>query len=272
MRYVLYKSSEWIEPKGVPFIYSHAFNRSLSHINHCHDFYEIIYLFTGNARHYINGKFYDMSERDVAFLRPMEAHNFYDQSAELELYSISVTCQEMDAFLTAYHLYDSITSAKGPVLFSMSRTVRHNLLSSFKQLDTASNELREAQIRIILGNTLHEYLNQIASESSEWIDRILMQMRIPQNLQEGIPAFLKISNLSHAQLCRVVKKRTGKTPQQYIKDIRMSYAYELILSTDTSYEEISLMVGYSSFSHFATSFKQQFGLSPASLRKHSTLL
>lgn len=272
MRYVLYKASEWIEPKGVPFIYSHAFNRSLSHVHHCHDFYEIIYLFTGNARHYINGSFYDMNECDVALLRPMDAHNFYDQSSELDLYSISVSTEEMDAFLKAYHLYDNIHSVKKPILFTMNRTARHNLLSSFKQLDTASNELREAQIRIILGNTLHEYLNLIASESSEWIDRILMQMRLPANLQEGIPAFLRISNLSHAQLCRVVKKRTGKTPQQYIKDIRMTYAYELILSTDVSYEEISLLVGYSSFSYFSTSFKQQFGISPSSLRKHSTLL
>lgn len=272
MRYVLYKASEWIEPKGVPFIYSHAFNRSLSHVHHCHDFYEIIYLFSGNARHCINGKFYDMTECDVAFLRPMEAHNFYEQSAGLELYSISVTVEEMNVFLKAYHLYDSITARKEPVLFSISRTARHNLLSSFRQLDTASNTLREAQIRIILGSTLHEYLSLLASESSEWIDRILMQMRLPQNLQKGIPAFLKISSLSHAQLCRVVKKRTGKTPQQYIKDIRMTYAYELILSTDLSYEEISLMIGYSSLSHFATSFKKHFGLSPASLRKHSTLL
>lgn len=272
MRYVLYKASEWIESKGVPFIYSHALNRSLSHIHHCHDFYEIIYLFTGNAKHCINGRFYDMSECDVVLLRPMESHNFYEQSEELELYSISVTVEEMDAFLKAYHLYDRIRNAKEPIRFSMSRTVRHNLLSSFKQLDTASNELREAQIRIILGSTLHEYLNLLASESSEWIDRILMQMRLPQNLREGIPAFLRISNLSHAQLCRVVKKRTGQTPQQYIKDIRMSYAYELILSTNLSYDEISLMIGYSSFSHFATSFKKHFGLSPASLRKHSTLL
>mgnify|MGYP006923308511 CR=1 FL=1 len=44
MRYILYQADEWIKPHNVPFIYSHAYNRPLSRIVHCHDFYEIIFL------------------------------------------------------------------------------------------------------------------------------------------------------------------------------------------------------------------------------------
>lgn len=272
MRYLLYKADEWIIPQGVPFIYSHALNRPLSKIAHCHDFYEIIYLFTGEAKHCINGNCYDMTEGDIAFLRPMEPHTFHSQSEELELFSISVTTEEMEGLLNAYHLKNDISKKKGTITFQLSRSIHHSLLSNFKQLDTCSNAQREANLRIILGDTLHEYLKLIANESNEWIDRVLLQMRMPSNLQEGIPAFLRVSNLSHPQLCRVIKKRTGKTPQQYIKELRMTYAYDLVVSTNLPFEDISLLVGYSSFSHFATSFKQQYGLSPSTLRKQSTLL
>lgn len=272
MRCLLYKSDEWITSHGVPFIYSHAYNRPLSKISHCHDFYEVIYIFTGNAKHCINGKSYEMNEGDIAFLRPMEQHCFSGQSEELELFSISVTVEEMDRLLNAYGLRNSIATKKGCITFPLNRSIQHSLLSIFRQLDTCTNNQREAFLRIILGDTIHEYLKLVVAESNEWIDRVLQQMRIPKNLQEGIPAFLNISHLSHSQLCRIVKKRTGKTPQQYIKEARLNYAYELIISTNLAYEDIALMIGYSSFSHFTTSFKQQYGISPSSLRKQSTLL
>ena len=52
----------------------------------------------------------------------------------------------------------------------------------------------------------------------------------------------------------------------------LTYAYDLVLSTSLPYEEISFLVGYHSFSHFATSFKKHYGISPSVLRKQSTLL
>jgi transcriptional regulator GlxA family with amidase domain len=72
-----------------------------------------------------------------------------------------------------------------------------------------------------------------------------------------------------AQLCRLVKMHIGQTPQHYIKELRLTHAYEMIQSTDIPFEQIALQVGYSSFSHFSVAFKQRFGLSPAVLRKSS---
>lgn len=272
MRYILYQADEWIKPHNVPFIYSHAYNRPLSRIVHCHDFYEIIFLFSGSAKHCINGNSYDMSEGDVAFLRPYETHGFSSQSQEIDLYSISVPAEELELLLNAYHVLDEVKNAEGRITFTLNRNTKHAILSAFQQLDAWSNTQREANLRIILGNTIHEYMQILTQVSSEWIDKIMLKMKQPENLQEGIPAFLRISNLSHPQLCRVVKKKTGKTPQQFIKNLRMAYAYDLVLSTSLPYEEISFLVGYHSFSHFATSFKKHYGISPSVLRKQSTLL
>lgn len=272
MRYSLYKASDWIESHNVPFIYSHALNRQLSHVSHCHDFYEIIYLFSGKAKHSINGYFYDMSSGDIAFLRPFEQHCFYEQSDEIELFSISVTVNELESLLKAYHLLSECSNSKERICFTLDPSVRHMLYSSFKQLDRINNHQREHMIRIILGSTIHEYIKFLSDESFEWIDKIMIQMRKQSNLQEGIAAFLRISNLSHAQLCRVVKKRIGKTPNQFIKELRLNHAYDLIISTNLSFEEISFLVGYNSFSHFATSFKSRYGLTPSALRKNNNNL
>lgn len=272
MRYLLYKSSEWIESHNVPFIYSHALNRPLSRISHCHDFYEIIYLFTGTARHCINGHFFDMTAGDVAILRPYEQHCFFEQSEHLELFSISVTVAEFEPLLHSYHIFQPLSSNKESIQFSLDGNSRHLLCSRFNQLEMLTNDHREWNLRIILGETIHEYLKYLADGSFDWFDNLMIQMKKQQNLQEGVSAFLKISNLSHAQLCRVIKKRTGKTPQQFIKELRMTHAYDLIISTNLSFDEISLLIGYSSLSHFITSFKQKYGITPSALRKNHHIL
>lgn len=272
MRYQVYKASDWLDPFEVPFIYTHALNKPLSRVSHCHDFYEIIFLFSGHATHSVNGIRYQMNEGDIAFLRPLDQHVFTEQTEMLELYSISVTAEEMNRLLEAYHIDREIASTKPFISFTLDRSLQKALLFSFKKLSTSSVGQRDASIRIILGLVIHEFMSLHASKSNEWIDNILLEMKHPQNLAEGIPAFLRISNLSHAQLCRVVKNRTGYTPQQYIKNLRLTYAYDLILSTNMHFEEIALAVGYSSFSHFATSFKERFGISASNLRKTANSL
>lgn len=272
MHYLIYQAENCIKPHNVPFIYSHAFNKPLSRVEHCHDFYEIIFLFTGKATHSINGISYEMNEGDVAFLRPYEAHVFASQTQEIDLYSISVPVEEFEPLLDAYHLLNVIQKTDGMITYTLEQNIKHFVYTSFQQLDVCSNTQKESNLRIILGNAIHQYMQLLSEVSNEWIDKIMLKMRQPNNLQEGISAFLRISNLSHAQLCRTIKKKTGKTPQQFIKSLRMSYAYDLVLSTNLPYEEISYLVGYQSFSHFVTSFKKHFGISPSALRKQSTLL
>ncbi len=269
MRYPVYKASEWISSCGVPFIYSHALNRPLNPELHCHDFYEIIFLFSGNVSHCVNNVTYEMRDGDAAFLRPFDTHIFTEQSQQLELFSISVVAEELGPLLSAYHIDIAPTTAKKEIHFSLSHGQQHTLLSMFRQIKSVTTPQREIILRIILGEALHELMRQQCMDSVEWIDKILAQMNTLPNMAAGVPALLRLSNLSHAQLCRLVKKHIGQTPQHYIKELRLTHAYEMIQSTDIPFEQIALQVGYSSFSHFSVAFKQRFGLSPAVLRKSS---
>lgn len=272
MKGLCYKADDLIKPQKMPFIYSHALNRPLSPVSHCHDFYEIVYLFHGIVRHWVNGESFEMKEGEVFFLRPMEQHVFREQTRELELFSISVSSKEIESLLCAYHIFQTIQGRDIPIHFSLPHSVQHSLLASFRQLEVLSSEQKKMRIRIILGETIHQFMSIAMGNHGDWTDQVMAQMRSPEHLREGITAFLRVSNLSHAQLCRVIKKRTGQTPQQYIKELRLQYAYELLLSTGDSCEEIALRVGYNSLSHFITSFKRQFGVTPAVLRRNSDTL
>ncbi|MBW5445703.1 response regulator [Cohnella sp. CFH 77786] len=68
--------------------------------------------------------------------------------------------------------------------------------------------------------------------------------------------------VSPNHLNTMFKKVTGRTVHQYLADIRMSKAEELLRTTKLKVSEIAGRIGVSNFSYFCSIFKQQFGMSP----------
>jgi two-component system response regulator YesN len=68
--------------------------------------------------------------------------------------------------------------------------------------------------------------------------------------------------VSPNHLNTMFKKVTGRTVHQYLADIRMSKAEELLRTTKLKVSEIAGSIGMSNFSYFCSIFKQQFGMTP----------
>lgn len=77
-------------------------------------------------------------------------------------------------------------------------------------------------------------------QDRDWFQSILFHMRKPENMAEGVPAMMRLANLNHAQLCRTMKKLNLDPTKIYIKELRLSTAYELIINTSPPLEEIAL--------------------------------
>jgi len=67
---------------------------------------------------------------------------------------------------------------------------------------------------------------------------------------------------SRTNFYRKVKALTNVTPNDLLKTYRLNRAAELILKREYSLGEISEMTGFGIQSHFSTSFKKHFGMSP----------
>ena len=72
---------------------------------------------------------------------------------------------------------------------------------------------------------------------------------------------------SRMQLHRKITALTGKSISEFIRDIRMSTAKELLESGNYNVSEVIYMVGFKSNSHFSRAFKLTFGTSPSDLIK-----
>jgi AraC-like DNA-binding protein len=69
-------------------------------------------------------------------------------------------------------------------------------------------------------------------------------------------------NVSKSTLHRKVKAMTGLTPLEFIRNIKLKYACEMLSRRDRNIAEIAYATGFSSPKYFTKCFKEEFGLTP----------
>jgi signal transduction histidine kinase/ligand-binding sensor domain-containing protein/DNA-binding response OmpR family regulator len=82
----------------------------------------------------------------------------------------------------------------------------------------------------------------------------------------SVEEFGKEAGMSRVQLHRKLKAITGKSASRYIRSYRLSVAKEMIEQQKGNISEIAYSVGFSSPVYFSKCFKEEYGLSPSSLR------
>ena len=73
--------------------------------------------------------------------------------------------------------------------------------------------------------------------------------------------------VSAAYFSTVFKKETGKTFTNFLTDVRMNRAVEMLLNQDEKTYIIAEAVGYSDPNYFSYVFKKQFGVSPSKYKQ-----
>ena len=73
-------------------------------------------------------------------------------------------------------------------------------------------------------------------------------------------------DISVRSLNRHFKKATGKTPMQYLQQVRIDNAKELLKTSNLSISEVAFSVGYPDSSYFSALFRKTISLSPKQYR------
>ena len=74
--------------------------------------------------------------------------------------------------------------------------------------------------------------------------------------------------MSRSKLFMLMKKETGKTVMEFVREMRLEYAAQQ-LSTGASIKEITIACGFSDPSSFRRSFVKKFGITPSQYRENS---
>ncbi|ACT00422.1 response regulator transcription factor [Paenibacillus sp. JDR-2] len=75
--------------------------------------------------------------------------------------------------------------------------------------------------------------------------------------------------INQVYCCQLFKKNLGKTFSEYVSELRIKKARELLKKTDLSIEEIAIQTGYVEYYYFNKVFKKHCGITPSKFRKSS---
>ena len=128
-------------------------------------------------------------------------------------------------------------------------------------------ELTEALLRELLCRISRKLNQKAFPVRTEQVSQALIYLNDRYGAASCIGDFTREAGVSRSHFCRIFKQQTGQTPTQYLQNVRMNAAKELLVSTDLFIGEIADQVGYQDPLYFSKLFCRSEGTSPSEYRK-----
>ncbi|MGB3587533.1 MAG: helix-turn-helix domain-containing protein [Tunicatimonas sp.] len=91
-----------------------------------------------------------------------------------------------------------------------------------------------------------------------------------QNEQFNVEELAGLMNMSRSHLHRKLKKATGQSANQFIREYRLQKGMELLKLEDMTVSEVAFKVGFGSHSYFSTCFTEHYGYPPGEAKFRAT--
>jgi two-component system response regulator YesN len=122
-----------------------------------------------------------------------------------------------------------------------------------------------------LNKLIEENLNLFLAEKKEIESRPIREVKkyIQEHFNEKLNLLQlgKKTGFNPAYLSSLFKKETGKSYVDYLTEVRIELAKQLLIQTDTNIYDIAERVGYSDVKYFAKVFKKEIRLTPIQYRE-----
>lgn len=120
-------------------------------------------------------------------------------------------------------------------------------------------------------SVFYELLNKISKQQSAKSNTVLPIIEyIEKNFSNPMISNTYLADkigISEIYLRKLFKTQYGITPKQYLIDIRIKKAYQLLTDTDFTVTAISEQCGFTSVYHFCRAFKEKTGFTPTEYAK-----
>ncbi|WP_188332090.1 AraC family transcriptional regulator [Alicyclobacillus suci] len=238
---------------------------------HYHDIYQILYILNGDGTITLQGHAYDVSSDQMVLIAPHSLHAVYARTRMtvlvlafgdfLEQLSGSEALFAHAFGTSKYHMVDSMSATElrdsfRKILYEQSRN------DDFSDLAIRGHLL---QVLLILARSWESQRFRDSNEHRAELLRDYIEAHYFHHLSaENLAARLKITP---RHMNAIFTERFHLTPIQYLTDVRVKHAKELLIGTDKDIISICFEVGFETISTFYRAFKKKVGMSPQQFRK-----
>jgi len=123
--------------------------------------------------------------------------------------------------------------------------------------------LQELVYRVLQREQYARLLALAAAESvSNPVSAVLEYMRAHLSEPLTVADLADLVNLSPSAFAHLFRDITSRSPYQFLKEMRLDRARELLVDGNLTVARVSKEVGYASVSHFISEFRGRFGVTP----------
>ena len=242
---------------------------------HYHNYYEIFLIMRGTLCHFVNNCKEQLSQGDLVFIRDRDIHDYYKIADEsFHLINIAFTKEtfmEMKDFLGEAFPLERLLRLETPPHIRLTQTDTQKLLYNAAAVnDVKDSQMRKLRMRVLLTEIFSKYFMDYSEPPSEvplWLELLYEKMKMPQNFTEGIEKMCELSHRSREHIARCMKKYYGVTPLQYINELKLNYAANLLRSSNLSVTEICYECGFQNLSWFYSLFHEYYDMPPSKYKK-----
>lgn len=114
-------------------------------------------------------------------------------------------------------------------------------------------------------------LNKPLLKQNERLSKVITYLMEHFTESISLPYVAGLASMNEAAFCRYFKSQSGQTLTQYLTDLRIRYACELLNKGAYSVTDVCYQVGFENVSHFIQAFKKKRQQTPSEFRKQCAL-
>jgi DNA-binding response OmpR family regulator len=201
-----------------------------------------------------------------------------------------VMMPEMDGFTFVKRLKSNANTSHIPVILLSSKTAHEDRMAGLDKGADAylTKPFNIEELALLVSNLINSRLilkgkfsgaqdgqDKVKPLDLKSSDEILME-RIMATINEHMSSLeLSVSmlaaevGLSRSQLHRKLKELTGISAGDFIRNIRLKQAAELLKGRKMNVSQVAYAVGFANQTHFSTTFKKFYGISPVEYMNQS---
>lgn len=275
-KHVTLRSSDFANP--ISECFCHYVDSTIEHQTlHDHEYYELFLVIKGEIIHLINGSRQRLGEGSLVFIRPHDKHTYEcipDEQAKLINISLSEeTIRLLFEYLSEDFPSKMLLEQEFPPLRLLSEDDKVWVKNHFERCYTFKWEKPQQlkmYARTLLVEIFQKFFNEGVYDSykiPQWLSDLCKQMRKPENFRLGAGRMVELSGKSREHLARSMKKFMNVSITNYVNELRINYAANMLASSNYSILDICYDMGYQNVSWFYTQFKKKFGISPKQFRQ-----
>ena len=238
---------------------------------HWHDFFEIELILAGKGIQRLNGVCYEIQKGSIYFLTPADFHEIHVQE---KLILINIMFRE--SIIPSELLHPLMQNARNNIFpltenrFTYLQMLMETLHREFSGTqDYKTNYIQGLLTCIFIEIARSQTLDptMLFQNANDSVEKVILFLHSHFRENPSLKLASEIAGLRPNYFCEIFHRAIGKRYSQYLNELKLNFAKNLIMTSDLPITDIGYASGFSTLSHFLREFKARYSKRPSDFRK-----